>query len=99
MTPPESGFQRDLRGHLAHTSSPAALCLSCVSDRGLPSICGNTISQGGLLGDVFNEDDGSHVEDDIDVDDDNNGDDDGGDDGDVMMITVYHSWNAYLSSN
>ena len=52
-----------------------------------------------LLGDVVNGDDGSDVEDDIDVDDDNNGDDGGGDDGDVMMVTVYHLWNEYLSSN
>ncbi|XP_070308521.1 lipoxygenase homology domain-containing protein 1-like [Odocoileus virginianus] len=62
------------------SSSPDALRVQAEPDRGLPSICGNTISQGGLLGDVVNEDEGSHVEDDIDVDDDSNGDDDGGDD-------------------
>nr|XP_025128908.1 lipoxygenase homology domain-containing protein 1-like [Bubalus bubalis] len=45
-------------------------------EQGLPSICGNTISQGGLLGDVVNENDDGHVEDDIDVVDDNARDDD-----------------------
>lgn len=70
------------------------LCLR----QGLPSIYGNIISQGGLLGDVINENEDSHVEDNINVVDDNTRDDDG-DDGDGMMVTVYHLWNAYLSSN
>ena len=70
------------------------LCLR----QGLPSIYGNIISQGGLLGDVINENEDSHVEDNINVVDDNTRDDDG-DDGDWMMVTVYHLWNAYLSSN
>lgn len=65
----------------------------------MPSVYGNTVSQGGLLGDVVNENDDSHVEDDADVVDDNNRDDDGADDGDGMMVTLYHLWNAYLSSN
>ena len=70
------------------------LCLR----QGLPSIYGNIISQGGLLGDVINENEDSHVEDNINFVDDNTRDDDG-DDGDGMMVTVYHLWNAYLSSN
>lgn len=70
------------------------LCLR----QGLPSIYGNIIYQGGLLGDVINENEDSHVEDNINVVDDNTRDDDG-DDGDGMMVTVYHLWNAYLSSN
>ena len=48
--------------------------------------------------DVINENEDSHVEDNINVVDDNTRDDDG-DDGDGMMVTVYHLWNAYLSSN
>ena len=59
------------------------LCLR----QGLPSIYGNIISQGGLLGDVINENEDSHVEDNINVVDDNTRDDDG-DDGDGMMVVV-----------
>ena len=79
---------------LQHCGPFSLLCLR----QGLPSIYGNIISQGGLLGDVINENEDSHVEDNINVVDDNTRDDDG-DDGDGMMVTVYHLWNAYLSSN
>lgn len=50
VTPPESGFQRDLRGCLAQASSPGALFLSCVSDRGCPVSVGIQFPKAAFLG-------------------------------------------------
>ena len=50
MTPPESGFQRDLRGCLAQACSPGALFLSCVSDRGCPASVGIQFPKAAFLG-------------------------------------------------
>lgn len=87
---PESGIRRDLRGHAAQASSPGPLFSPVSQTGGYPASVGIQFPKAAfLLGDVVNGDDGSD-----DVDDGNSGDDDG----DVMMVTVYHLWNVYLSS-